>query len=108
MSENQNSVNENVLNKGAMVEMMLEKYPGDFPSKAAADRIVRGVFSLMAEHIAAGGTVRIQDFGTFETYRSAPRKGRNPATKAEIDIPASTRVKFHAAKALKDAANVSD
>ena len=105
MSDNQNPVAENVLNKGAMVETMLERYPDDFPSKAAADRIVRGVFALMAEHIASGGTVRIQDFGTFETYKSAPRKGRNPATKEEIDIPAGIRVKFHAARALKSAAN---
>lgn len=102
MSEN---ASENVLNKGSLVETMLARYPDDFPSKAAADRIVRGVFSLMSETLAGGGTVRIQDFGTFETYKSAPRKGRNPATKEEIDIPAGTRIKFHAAKAMKAAVN---
>lgn len=107
MSEQtQNQAQEqNLLNKGIMVERMLERYGADFASKAAADRIVRGVFSMMAEHLAAGGTVRIQDFGTFETVEASARKGRNPQTKEDIEIPACTRVKFRAAAALKAAAN---
>lgn len=40
---------------------------------------------------------------TVETR--AARKGRNPASGAEIDIPAKRVPKFSAAKALKDAVN---
>ncbi len=35
--------------------------------------------------------------------KSAARKGRNPATGAEIDIPARTKVSARPLKALKDA-----
>lgn len=108
MSDQSNGT-QGVLNKGMMVDRLLEEFgyggKGDFASKAAADRIVRGVFSMMSEHLASGGSVRIQDFGTFETVAASARKGRNPKTKEDIEIPACTRVKFRAATALKAAAN---
>ncbi|MBB5497571.1 nucleoid DNA-binding protein [Paraburkholderia sp. MM5384-R2] len=44
-------------------------------------------------------------FGTFSTGARAARVGRNPATGAEIQIPAARTVKFTAGKAFKDAAN---
>ena len=42
-------------------------------------------------------------FGTFETRERPARKGRNPRTKEEITIPATTAPAFKAGKALKDA-----
>ena len=48
-------------------------------------------------------SVTLIGFGTFKTAKSAARKGRNPQTGKEIQIKASTRVKFSAGKALKDA-----
>ena len=94
-----------VLNKGAMVDRLMETNAGDFSSKAAAGRAVSAIFQMMGEQIASGGVVRIQDFGTFETYRSEARTGRNPGTGEPMDIAASNRVRFRAAGALKDAAN---
>lgn len=99
------AVNENVLNKGVMVDALMEQFGSDIKSKAAADRIVKGIFQMMADHIAEGGVVRIQDFGTFETYVSEARTGRNPQTKEPMEIAASTRVRFRAAGALKAKAN---
>ncbi len=40
---------------------------------------------------------------TFEVRERAARKGRNPQTGKEIDIPASKVPAFKAGKALKDA-----
>ena len=48
-------------------------------------------------------SVTLIGFGTFKTVKTAARKGRNPQTGKEIQIKASTRVKFSAGKALKDA-----
>jgi DNA-binding protein HU-beta len=47
--------------------------------------------------------VRLVGFGTFVTATRKAAKGRNPRTGEEIDIPASTSVRFKPGKALKDA-----
>lgn len=103
--ETKNIESENVLNQGAMVDILMSRLGDDFPSKAAATRIVKGVFGLMAESLADGKPVRMQGFGSFETYEAAPRTGRNPQTNEPIEIPGATRVRFSAAKALKSAVN---
>jgi DNA-binding protein HU-beta len=41
--------------------------------------------------------------GKWVTGKTKARKGRNPATGAEIKIPAKTVLKFRVAKAAKDA-----
>ena len=52
-----------------------------------------------------GDSVQLIGFGTFEVGERAARTGRNPATGAEIQIPASKSPKFKAGKALKDRVN---
>ena len=47
--------------------------------------------------------VALVGFGTFETRERPARKGRNPRTKEEITIPATTAPAFKAGKAPKDA-----
>jgi DNA-binding protein HU-beta len=49
------------------------------------------------------GSLRLAGLGVFRKRRSKARMGRNPATGAQIKIPARTRLRFTAAKALKDA-----
>ena len=48
-------------------------------------------------------TVQLIGFGNFEVRERAARKGRNPQTGAEIEIPASKVPAFKPGKALKDA-----
>lgn len=48
-----------------------------------------------------GHTVYLPGLGTLGTYKSLPRKGRNPRKpEVTIDIPAKTRVYFTAEKPL--------
>ena len=49
--------------------------------------------------------MQLVGFGTFETRERAARTGRNPQTKEEIKIDASTVPAFKAGKALKDKVN---
>lgn len=49
--------------------------------------------------------VTLPSFGSFTVKHRAARKGRNPATGEEIDIPASKNVRFKAGSALKEAVN---
>ena len=49
-----------------------------------------------------GGTVQLVGFGTFEVKERAARTGKNPATGATIEIPASKAPAFKPGKAFKD------
>jgi DNA-binding protein HU-beta len=50
-------------------------------------------------------SVQLISFGTFETSEREARTGRNPATGEEIQIAASTVVKFKAGSGLKEKVN---
>jgi DNA-binding protein HU-beta len=47
-------------------------------------------------------------FGSFSLTDRKASKGRNPRTGEEIDIPASTTVRFKAGKGLKDAVSSAE
>ncbi|HAF44698.1 MAG TPA: HU family DNA-binding protein [Gallionellaceae bacterium] len=55
------------------------------------------------DELANGGEVTLIGIGKLTVKQSAARKGRNPATGAEMQIAAKKAPKFSAAKALKDA-----
>jgi len=74
-------------------------------SKADAASAVDAVFDAITATLKSGDDVRLVGFGTFAVSRRKASKGRNPATGAEIDIPASNQAKFKPGKALKDALN---
>ena len=72
-------------------------------SKAKAAEVVDAVFGAIEISLKEKTEVRLVGFGTFATAEREASKGRNPRTGAEIDIPASTSVRFKAGKGLKDA-----
>ena len=72
-------------------------------SKKDADKAVAAVIGSITDALKSGDKVSLVGFGTFETRSRPARKGRNPQTKAEINIPASTVPAFKAGKALKEA-----
>lgn len=74
-------------------------------TKAQAADAVDAVFDSITGTLKDGGDVRLVGFGTFAVSHRKATKGRNPATGAEIDIPASNVPKFKAGKQLKDAVN---
>ena len=74
-------------------------------SKADAANAVDSVLDSISATLATGGEVRMTGFGTFSTAKRAASVGRNPRTGEKIQIAASTRPKFKAGKALKDAVN---
>jgi len=74
-------------------------------SKKDAAKAVETVFSTITDALKEGGKVQLIGFGNFEVRERSARKGRNPQTGAEIDIPASKVPAFKPGKALKDAVN---
>ncbi len=67
----------------------------------AAKEAVSAVFSSMTDALKLGEKVVVTGFGTFMVRRRAARKGRNPQTGAEIQIPATKTPGFTAGKSLK-------
>jgi len=69
-------------------------------SKASKDA-VNTVFSSITAAMKRGEKVVVTGFGTFMVRKRASRKGRNPQTGAEIQIPATKTPGFTAGKSLK-------
>lgn len=74
-------------------------------SKAAAERAVKAMLDTITETLAEGGSVALVGFGTFGVTERPARKGRNPSTGAEIEIPASRKPFMKAGQTLKSAVN---
>lgn len=74
-------------------------------TKADAKKLVEAVFAAVTEAAAAGDEVSISGFGKFKVKESAAREGRNPASGETIQIAASKKLGFSAAKAVKDKLN---
>jgi Bacterial nucleoid DNA-binding protein len=72
-------------------------------SKKDADKAANAVIDSIVEALASSEKVQLVGFGTFEVHHREARKGRNPRTKEELTIPASSYPVFKAGKSFKDA-----
>lgn len=91
------------MTKAELIDIVAGEVEG--VTKAQVGTIYDSVFATITRALNEDEKHRFQvgGFGTFELKHREARKGRNPATGAEIDIPASTSVGFKAASALKEA-----
>jgi len=71
-------------------------------SKKDATKAVEAVFEAISEALQNGDKVQLVGFGNFEVRERSARKGRNPQTGEEIDIPSSKIPAFKPGKALRD------
>ena len=90
------------MNKTELIAAVAEK--SDL-SKKDAEKADNALVGTIEEALKSGEKVQIVGFGAFEAKCRPARKGHNPLTGAEIDIPASKAPSFKAGKALKDALN---
>ncbi len=74
----------------------------ELPRKQA-ETMLTELFSTVVGHLKEGERVRIGGLGIIEVKNRPARMGRNPATGEAIQIKASKKVAFRAAKELKDA-----
>ncbi len=72
-------------------------------TQTAVSGVVDAFFTTVSTTVAKGGKVAIPGWISFEQTKRAARTGRNPATGATIQIPASTSVKVSAGSKLKAA-----
>ena len=72
-------------------------------SRKDAVVLIDGVFDDIQAAVVTGEAVKIPGFGQFKVRDRAARMARNPATGAQVKVPAKRVFKFLPAKALKEA-----
>jgi len=95
------------MNKGQLIEAI----SGRLGDRRSATEAVNAVLETIQSTVANGDKVAITGFGVFEKSERQARTGRNPATGAAIQVPASTVPKFRPGagfKALVNAGNKAD
>lgn len=72
-------------------------------TKTDADTFLSALQDVLVSSLADGEAVKITGLMAIERTERAARKGRNPRTGEEIEIPAGYGVKISAGSALKKA-----
>ena len=72
---------------------------------ADAERCVNAFIDSIKEAVAAGDSVQLVGFGTFEVRERAARTARNPQTGETLTIAAKKVPAFKPGKAFKDVVN---
>lgn len=67
--------------------------------------LVDAVFYSALEGLIEDGKVDLSVFGKMEKVEKAARKGRNPGTGEEIDIPAKFAPRYKPSKTIKEELN---
>ncbi|GAA1169293.1 hypothetical protein GCM10009584_07780 [Ornithinimicrobium humiphilum] len=91
-----------MVNKNDLVEALAPRLGG----RSAAALAVETIVDVVLREVAAGESVTITGFGTFEPVERAPRTGRNPHTGEPVPIPATRTPRFRPSSYFK--AVVSD
>ncbi|MCR5030509.1 MAG: HU family DNA-binding protein [Selenomonadaceae bacterium] len=74
-------------------------------SQKEADAVLAATLATIRDALKKGDSVAFLKFGTFKISKRAARKGRNPQTGKEIQIPAAKLPVFKASAAFKELVN---
>ena len=88
------------MNKAELIAVVAEKAE---LSKKDTEKAVNALIEAITEGLQKGEKIQLVGFGGFEVKERAARMGRNPKTKEQIQIAASSVPVFKAGKAFKDA-----
>ena len=71
--------------------------------KKQGEALLGDLVTKVTKHLKKGDRIRLVGLGILQVRKRAARTGRNPATGEPIQIKASKKVAFRAAKELKEA-----
>jgi DNA-binding protein HU-beta len=91
-----------LMNKTDLIDSMAKKSE---LTKKDSEKALNALIESMEEALGKGEKIQLVGFGSFEVKQRAARKGRNPQTMEEIDIPESKAPVFKAGKELKEMLN---
>lgn len=86
--------------KADLIEAVYEKVGF---SKKESSEIVERILETMKATLARGEKLKVSGFGKFEVRHKNTRRGRNPQTNKELQIPAHRVVAFKPSQVLKAA-----
>ena len=72
-------------------------------TKKASREAVDAMTSVITDALAREDKVTLVGFGAFQVMKRKARKGRNPQTGKELQIPAKKVAKFKPGKGLREA-----
>ena len=87
------------MNKAELVKVISDKTG---VTKKDAGNILNAVIESIKDALSNGEKVTLVGFGTFQVIEKKSRKGRNPQTGEELQIPAKKVPKFVPGKALRE------
>jgi integration host factor subunit alpha len=90
------------LTKGYVVERIIDRI--GFSAKKSSE-IVERLLEIMKKNMETGDDILISNFGKFQVKEKSVRKGRNPATGGNLELPARRVVTFKASHGLRDKIN---
>ena len=59
-----------------------------------SDSLIDEFFQAIKKTLRSKKNLKLSGFGTFETFKTKERIGRNPKTMEEFEIPAQNKVRF--------------
>jgi integration host factor subunit beta len=82
---------------------LLQELHQDNPELRAeeVEQVLEIFFDEIAQRLAEGGRVELRGFGAFSTRERDARKGRNPRTGEDVDVPAKRVPYFKAGKEIR-------
>lgn len=89
-----------MLSKSELVKMVAEKA---HLTNSESERCVDAFLDTIKEN--SNEKIQLRDFGSFSVTTVPARKGRNPQTGEEVDIPEKKRVLFKPSKTFKNYLN---
>ena len=69
------------------------------------EQVVDIFFDEISQRLAEGGRVELRGFGAFSTREREARKGRNPRTGEQVDVPAKRVPYFRPGKEMRRVLN---
>lgn len=90
------------MNKPDLIKAITTDVAALAVNQATVEAVLNSLAVVASKELGEGEDVTIPGIAKLETKLRAARKGRNPKTGAELDIPAKTVVRVKVLKALAD------
>ena len=87
------------MTKADLAHMVYERHGG--LTNREALRYVDILFDVIKDQLIKGESIHIVGFGTLEVVKRKPRRGRNPITGEEIELPARRALVFRPSRSMR-------
>lgn len=93
------------MTRSELIARLAKRHPelSTLDVKLAVAQILKSISSTLAND----GRVEIRGFGTIRISKRPPRKGRNPKTGGEVELPERKGILFRPAMELRERVNIN-